>query len=32
MESNERNSQLVLEDGSLFEGHAFGFPSLLPAK
>src|SRR5262245_31313109 len=26
MKTNERNSQLVLEDGSLFEGQAFGFP------
>ena len=32
MESNERNSQLVLEDGSLFEGHAFGFPSTIAGE
>ena len=32
MESKERISQLVLEDGSLFEGHGFGFPSTIAGE
>jgi carbamoyl-phosphate synthase small subunit len=32
MNPKERSSQLVLEDGSLFEGQAFGFPSAIAGE